>query len=103
MTKCNFCVERIDAGLPPTCVAACPLRSLDFGERSELEARYGMTPAIYPLPEGNLTFPSLVITPHRSAWRALKEPAYVTNREEVNLEIVPPVEAWKGAAEGGRP
>ena len=100
MTKCDFCVERIDAGLPPACVAACPLRSLDFGERSELEARYGVTPAIFPLPEASLTSPALVITPHRDAQRALTEQAVVTNREEVNLERVQPVEVWDGAAEG---
>jgi anaerobic dimethyl sulfoxide reductase subunit B (iron-sulfur subunit) len=40
MTKCTFCAEDLGAGLPPSCVAACPLRALDFGERTELEARY---------------------------------------------------------------
>ena len=24
MSKCNFCMDNIDAGLPPACVAACP-------------------------------------------------------------------------------
>jgi anaerobic dimethyl sulfoxide reductase subunit B (iron-sulfur subunit) len=86
MTKCNFCVERIDAGLSPACVAACPLRSLDFGERSELEARYGASPAISPLPTVELTSPALVITQHADSRRAVTEPAQVTNREEINLE-----------------
>jgi anaerobic dimethyl sulfoxide reductase subunit B (iron-sulfur subunit) len=30
MTKCNFCMDNINAGLPPACVAACPLRVLDY-------------------------------------------------------------------------
>ena len=30
MTKCNFCFDNIDAGLPPACVAACPMRVLNF-------------------------------------------------------------------------
>jgi hypothetical protein len=32
MTKCNFCFDEIDQGKPPACVAACPLRVLDFIE-----------------------------------------------------------------------
>jgi anaerobic dimethyl sulfoxide reductase subunit B (iron-sulfur subunit) len=86
MTKCNFCVERIDAGLAPACVAACPLRVLDFGERSELEQKYGITPAIFPLPDFSLTAPALVITPHADAYRTRQEPASVANRQEIHLD-----------------
>jgi anaerobic dimethyl sulfoxide reductase subunit B len=100
MTKCNFCVERIDASLPPACVAACPLRSLDFGERSELEARYGAAPAIYPLPVAEQTSPALIITPHPDTRRAEIEPAQVTNREEVNLGSTLVAEAVKIGREG---
>jgi DMSO reductase iron-sulfur subunit len=32
MTKCNFCFDQIEQGLPPACVAACPLRVLDYKE-----------------------------------------------------------------------
>jgi anaerobic dimethyl sulfoxide reductase subunit B (iron-sulfur subunit) len=30
MTKCHLCVHRIDAGLQPACVAACPTNALSF-------------------------------------------------------------------------
>jgi anaerobic dimethyl sulfoxide reductase subunit B len=100
MTKCNFCVERIDAGLPPACLAACPLRALDFGERGELEARYGAAPAIYPLPAVELTSPALAITPHADARKAAVGLARVTNREEVHLETGLAAEALKIAREG---
>ena len=48
MTKCNFCAEEIERGSLPACVAACPMRALDFGERAELEERYGPLPPVYP-------------------------------------------------------
>lgn len=86
MTKCDFCVERLDAGLQPICVAACPLRSLDFGERSELVSCYGPSAAIFPMPAANLTEPALLITPHQDAARAAQEPAQVANHQEVHLD-----------------
>jgi anaerobic dimethyl sulfoxide reductase subunit B (iron-sulfur subunit) len=73
----------LDAGLPPACVAACPLRALDFGDRAELEARYGTVGVMYPLPEFDLTQPALVLTPHQDAARAAHESAQIGNWEEV--------------------
>ena len=84
MTKCTFCVEDLDAGLPPACVAACPLRALDFGDRSELEARYGSCEPIYPLPDFELTEPALTVQPHRDAVQADDASARIGNEEEVN-------------------
>jgi anaerobic dimethyl sulfoxide reductase subunit B (iron-sulfur subunit) len=83
MTKCTFCADNLDAGLPPACVAACPLRALDFGDRAELEARYGTVGVMYPLPEVHLTQPALVLTPHPDAARAVHESAQIGNWEEV--------------------
>jgi anaerobic dimethyl sulfoxide reductase subunit B (iron-sulfur subunit) len=83
MTKCDFCSERLDQGLPPACVAACPLRVLEFGELSELEARYGKAAPIFPLPDPGLTYPALVISPHPDAHRAAGEAAQVANWEEI--------------------
>ena len=87
MTKCTFCVEEIDAGKPPSCVAACPMRALDFGERTELEAKYAPLKdgknAMFPLPENDLTNPALLVRKHPNAARAEREAAAIANREEV--------------------
>jgi len=83
MTKCTFCADSIDAGQPPACVAACPMRALDLGDRAELEARYGDLHTVYPLPKAELTQPSLVMTPHQDAARAAHESARVGNWEEI--------------------
>jgi len=83
MTKCTFCADELDAGRPPACVAACPMRALDFGERAALEAEPGMTAAFFPLPDPTLTRPGLAIVPHRDAGRAGPRTAAVANPEEV--------------------
>jgi anaerobic dimethyl sulfoxide reductase subunit B (iron-sulfur subunit) len=83
MTKCTLCADDLDEGLPPSCVAACPLRALDFGDRTELEAKYGSLEDVYPLPEVDLTDPALVLTPHQDTARAIAESARVGNWEEV--------------------
>ncbi len=86
MSKCTLCADNLDQGLPPSCVAACPLRALEFGERAELEARYGSLVGVYPLPEPHLTEPALTLTPHKDTVRAADGSARIGNREEVNAE-----------------
>jgi len=90
MTKCNFCFDHIDAGLPPSCVAACPLRVLDFvtvddrpwtvdGKKLLWEL-----PAVehpFPLPEYSRTEPHLAIISHAGMVNGLEK--VVSNREEV--------------------
>jgi anaerobic dimethyl sulfoxide reductase subunit B (iron-sulfur subunit) len=83
MTKCTFCADRLDQGMPPACVAACPMRALDFGDREELEARHDAGASAWPLPDPALTAPALVVTPHRDAPRASAATAAIGNREEV--------------------
>ncbi len=82
VSKCTFCVDELDAGRPPACVAACGLRALDFGDLAELEARHGPVPAAAPLPDPALTRPALRMTPHRDTGRSVD--VRVGNREEVS-------------------
>ncbi|MBW2011317.1 MAG: 4Fe-4S binding protein [Deltaproteobacteria bacterium] len=36
VVKCDMCMERIDQGKEPACVAACPTGALEFGEPGKL-------------------------------------------------------------------
>lgn len=65
MTKCDFCVDLLEAGENPACVDACVMRCLKYGELDELRAQYGNMNAIEPLPVADLTQPAFVVTPHR--------------------------------------
>jgi anaerobic dimethyl sulfoxide reductase subunit B (iron-sulfur subunit) len=67
MSKCDLCQDLIATGEKPACVASCPQRALDYGELSELKAKYGEGSSIEPLPDPSLTWPAVVITPHRQA------------------------------------
>jgi anaerobic dimethyl sulfoxide reductase subunit B len=82
MTECDFCRDLLERQLPPECVEACPMRAIDFGDIGELRARYGSLDAAYPLPDGAITRPALVLTPHRQMAGA-GIAASIGNREEL--------------------
>jgi anaerobic dimethyl sulfoxide reductase subunit B len=63
MEKCDACLERIEAGLKPVCVDACPQRALDFGQTeilSDLHPKAVEWAQGYPEPT---SIPSLLIKP----------------------------------------
>jgi anaerobic dimethyl sulfoxide reductase subunit B (iron-sulfur subunit) len=67
LLKCDFCMDYLDAGLPPACVAACPNRALDFGDYNDLKIKYGNVGRVFPLPDPFVASPALIIKPHRNA------------------------------------
>jgi anaerobic dimethyl sulfoxide reductase subunit B (iron-sulfur subunit) len=89
MGKCNFCYDNLDAGLPPSCVAACPLRVLDFVAVEDAAPAPGyqalwQLPASahpFPLPPYSRTEPHLEIKPHPAMTNPLEK--QVANREEI--------------------
>ena len=83
MTKCFFCADQLKKGKPPACVAACPMRGIEFGELEDLRKKYGKINDVYPLPPSTYTKPALIINPHADAEKAKKEGAAVVNKEEV--------------------
>jgi anaerobic dimethyl sulfoxide reductase subunit B (iron-sulfur subunit) len=89
MTKCNFCYDNIDAGLPPACVAACPMRVLDFtviSEQSSVNSGQKLwdvpgTEHPFPLPTFSRTQPHLAIKPHVAMGNGLEKS--ISNWEEI--------------------
>ena len=85
MTKCDFCLDYLQQGKAPSCVAACPMRVLDFGELEELKRKYP-SKKIYPLPDESLTQPAFVVKIHKSAEKADHANMEIVNREEVGYD-----------------
>lgn len=78
MTKCTFCAEDVKQDRPPVCVAACPMRALDFGDLDDLRVRYPHNAITYPLPNEGLTSPSMITASHRSAMTLDEHEAVLT-------------------------
>jgi len=94
MSKCNFCFDDLDAGQSPACVAACPLRVLDFLQVEEQKIE---SPGVslwdvpgsehpFPLPQFSRTQPHLHLFPHPAMLNELVKA--VTNREEIKPGVV---------------
>lgn len=66
MGKCDFCGDLLEQGKEPACVAACPMRVLEYGELEILRGKYGSVAQTQGMPDCARTNPSLVITPHRA-------------------------------------
>ncbi|MBQ0532803.1 DMSO/selenate family reductase complex B subunit [Providencia huaxiensis] len=82
MTKCDGCFELIAQNKAPICVASCPLRALDFGPMDFLRTKYGETANIAPLPDSNLTQPSLIIRHNRHAKPTHSQQGFIINKAE---------------------
>ncbi len=62
-SKCDLCAERLDQGLEPKCVEACPCGAIEYGKLSDIESRYGKIKGIKGSPEPSITNPSIAINP----------------------------------------
>ena len=64
MSKCDFCIDLLEKGEDPVCVATCPLEAIKYGDINELRETYGSLADIRGLPDSSLTSPNLVIRAH---------------------------------------
>ena len=72
--KCNMCIDELEAGRKPYCVAACMMRVLDVGPLSEIDAGTYETKAVGPnedlvrqvrsMADPDLTNPSIRFVAH---------------------------------------
>lgn len=83
LQKCHFCVDSLDAGLPPACVTACPNRALGFGDYNNLRSLHGSVSRVFPLVDPSVAGPALIIKPHRNAPLAEKRSPEVANWGEL--------------------
>ncbi|MDR1013410.1 MAG: 4Fe-4S dicluster domain-containing protein [Coriobacteriales bacterium] len=66
--KCDACIPLRTHAERPACVAACPMRALEFGPLEELRERHpDATDALPSLPSPAYTQPSLLIDPNEAA------------------------------------
>lgn len=59
--KCDFCVHRIDAGIPPACVEACPVNARIFGDLNDPNSDIAKLIATNPV---NVLKPEMATKPH---------------------------------------
>ena len=70
VTKCNMCIDRLEAGLKPACVSACLGQALDFGVIENIPA--GRTQAkteIPGFPRTDITYPNIRFQQTRTTHR----------------------------------
>lgn len=67
MSKCNFCIDLIEQGGDPACVAACPYEVIQYGPINELREMYGTLADIRGLPSSTITEPNIIFKPHKGA------------------------------------
>ncbi len=83
MTKCNMCADLVDMGERPACVEACPYRALDFGPIEDVQKKYGKFAAPAPLPDPNITHPSVVYVANKSTKTSGDTSGQLKNLEEL--------------------
>jgi anaerobic dimethyl sulfoxide reductase subunit B len=67
MSKCDLCIDLIEKGEKPVCVAACPNQLIEYGPIDTLRKQYGNLAEVKELPLSSVTNPNIVIRPHKGA------------------------------------
>jgi anaerobic dimethyl sulfoxide reductase subunit B (iron-sulfur subunit) len=63
-SKCTMCIDRLEQGKLPQCVAACHLRALDFGPLADLQTKWGTLRQLEDMPSPDTTHPAIVFKAH---------------------------------------
>ncbi len=66
MEMCDLCLDRLEDGKQPLCVASCPVRALDAGPIDELQAAHGGEAEAPGFPEPAGTRPAILFRARRT-------------------------------------
>ena len=70
VTKCNMCIDRLEAGLKPACVSACLGKALEFGVIENIpEGRTQAKTEIPGFPRTDITYPNIRFQQTRTTHR----------------------------------
>lgn len=71
IVKCDTCKDLRAAGEAPVCVAACPMRAIDFGDVDDLREKHGggLVNELPYLPTASWTRPNVLYKPNAAAGR----------------------------------
>ena len=75
------CFDRVEEGLAPICVEACPQHALAFGMYKEID-RPLLVERVGVMPDPSITQPNYAIDPCEVAIRATVEPDDLRNLQE---------------------
>ncbi len=72
IVKCDSCKDLRDAGKVPNCVAACPMRAIEFGDIDELRREHGdnVRDELPTIASASYTHPNLLLKPARGSERS---------------------------------
>ena len=83
MTKCNFCSDYIMDDKNPSCVDACPMRVLEFGELKKMIKKHGNENEVFPFPKSDYTKPAIIVKKHTKSIEPDELSASILNEEEI--------------------
>ncbi len=100
VSKCNMCVDRLEVGLKPACVAACLGNALDFGVIEDIpENRTQAKTEIPGFPDTSITKPNIRFEQKRTAHRDMNRvdsTALKYHKEGNDGEFKPTLDAKHG-------
>jgi anaerobic dimethyl sulfoxide reductase subunit B (iron-sulfur subunit) len=64
-SMCTMCIDRLEQGLQPLCVASCYMRALDFGPLDEMKKKYGESRDLPGLPSSSIASPAIIFKPRK--------------------------------------
>ncbi|MFV9614998.1 MAG: DmsC/YnfH family molybdoenzyme membrane anchor subunit [Gammaproteobacteria bacterium] len=105
VSKCNMCVDRLEVGLKPACVAACLGNALDFGVVENIpENRSQAKTEIPGFPRTDITHPNIRFqqtrTPQREMNRVDQNPVKY-HRDDSSESFKPVVDVKQAATKNG--